>query len=480
MHEQEPDVVWAPQPGSQVEFLSCPLYEVLYEGTRGPGKTDALIMDFAADTGRGLNENWRGILFRRTHPELGDVIAKTKKWFSKLSNAPTFNESKSTWTWPTGEQLLLRHMRVPDDYWNYHGHEYPWIGWEELTTWPNEECFVRMMSCSRSSDPRVGAIARVRSTTNPYGIGHNWVKARYRLPGCRSIPILDSKSRDGKDEPPRMAIHGNIHENKILLDADPGYIDRIRAGARNEAELKAWLEGSWDIVAGGMFDDVWKPMYNVVPDIPPDMIPRGWRVDRSFDWGSSRPFSVGWWAESNGEPIVINDTVIGPVRGDLIRIAEWYGWTGRRNEGVRMLARDIGSGILDREHDMGFAPGRVRPGPADTSIWDEQNGVSIERDMRRVGVFWERADKGPGSRVQGWQMMRQKLAAAYPRRLGEPREEPGLFVTQRCHQFQETVPVLPRADKDPDDIDTEAEDHIADEARYRIRRKDLTLRRRVY
>lgn len=471
-------ITWAPQPGSQTEFLGCPLFEVLYEGTRGPGKTDALIMDFAGDTGRGWGEAWRGILFRKSYPELADVIAKSKKWFSQFRNAPTFNEAKSTWTWPTGEQLLLRHMSRPDDYWAYHGHEYPWTAWEELTTWADDECFLRMMSCCRSSHPEVARVARVRSTTNPYGIGHNWVKARYRLPGMRGRPILDSMGLDGRPEPPRMAIHGNIYENRILLGADPEYVNRLRAAARNEAELKAWLEGSWDIVAGGMFDDVWKPRFNVVPDFPASAIPRGWRVDRSFDWGSSKPFSVGWWAESNGEPIKVGDKLIGEVRGDLVRFAEWYGWTGRRNEGVKMLARDIALGILDREEDMGLK-GRVVPGPADSAIWGEENGMSIERDMRLAGVYWEKADKGPGSRVQGWQALRERLAHAVPLRAGEPREQPGLFIARRCVQFQETLPVLPRSQRNPDDIDTEAEDHIADEVRYRLTRKDLTIKRKV-
>lgn len=474
-----PNIVWAPQAGSQTEFLLCPLFEVLYEGTRGPGKTDALIMDFAKDTGKGFGAAWRGILFRKSYPELGDVIAKSKKWFSRMRNSPEFNESKSTWTWPTGEQLLLRHMARPDDYNAYHGHEYPWIGFEELTTWSTPDCFTIMQSCCRSSHPGVAQRARVRSTTNPYGIGHNWVKARYRLPGMRGRPILDSLGRDGLPEPPRMAIHGHIRENRILLDADPNYISRIRAAARNDAELGAWLDGSWDIVAGGMFDDVWRPQWNLLPDFSANLIPRGWRIDRSFDWGSSKPFSVGWWLESNGEPIVLSDgRAIGPVRGDLIRWAEWYGWTGRRNEGVKMLAKDIAQGILDREEDMGLK-GRVRPGPADSAIWGDENGMSIERDMRLAGVTWEKAEKPAGSRVLGWERMREMLSNAAPMVVGQPREEPGMFVCRRCVQFQETVPVLPRDDKKMDDVDTEAEDHIGDEVRYRVLRKDLSIKRRV-
>jgi len=472
-------ITWAPQPGSQTLFLQCPLFEVLYEGTRGPGKTDALIMDFAMDTGQGFGAEWRGILFRKSYPELADVISKSKKWFSRMRNPPKFNEVNSTWTWPGGEQLLLRHMRRPDDYNAYHGHAYPWIGFEELTTWATPDCFTIMQSCCRSTHPDVAQRARVRSTTNPYGVGHNWVKERYQLPVMCNKPIMNARSSDGELEPPRMAIHGHIYENKILLDSDPNYISRIRAAARNDAELQAWLHGSWDIVAGGMFDDVWDRATNIVPNFPASAIPRGWRIDRSLDWGSSTPFSVGWWLESNGEPIEWEGRLIGPIRGDLIRFMEWYGWTGKRNEGVKMLPDAVAQGILDREEDAGLK-GRVRPGPADHNIFSNDSGPTAESIMREKGVTWEKAIKGTGSRKSGWEVMRQMMASARPEEGEFTRTKPGLFITDRCRQFQHTVPSLSRLDRDMDDIDTEAEDHIADETRYRVRRQDLTLKRRVY
>ena len=103
--------------------------------------------------------------------------------------------------------------------------------------------------------------------------------------------------------------------------------------------------------------------------------------------------------------------------------------------------------------------------------------MSIERDMRTAGVTWEKAEKGPGSRVLGWQAIRELLGHAVPLRVGEPRENPGLFVCRRCVQFQETFPVLSRDDRKPDDVDTEAEDHIGDEVRYRVLRKDLSIKR---
>lgn len=463
----EREITWTPQPGSQVAFSTCPVFEVLYEGTRGPGKTDALLMDFLEMVGRGFGAEWRGILFRQTYPQLSDVINKSKKWFPLIFPGAEYNKVEHTWTFPDGEQLLLRHMKSEDDYRNYHGHAYPWIGWEELCNWPNDKCYKVMMSCCRST--KAGMPRRYRSTTNPYGPGHNWVKSRFRLPHYRGKVIRDSYV-DGDLEPPRVAVHGTIWENKILLHADPNYVQKIKAAARNPSELQAWVYGSWDIVAGGMFDDIWDSKTHVVPSLPLEMIPRRWKLDRSFDWGSSKPFSVGWWAESNGEPVEWNGHVYGRVPGDLYRIAEWYGFNGTRNEGVRMLASEVAQGILDREDDWSIA-GRVRPGPADSSIYDEDNGNNIARDMQRKGVRWQAADKGPGSRKQGWEQIRKMLKQACPPVRGGPREEPGLFVFDRCDQFLETFPVLPRSDKDLDDVNTEAEDHIADETRYRVRKK---------
>lgn len=464
-------VIWTPQPGSQRQFLNCPIYEVLFEGERGPGKTDALIMDFLQHVDKGWGREWRGILFRQTFAQLSDVVNKTLKWFPQIYPDASYNRSDHTWTFAGGEQLLLRYMQRPEDYWNYHGHAYPWIAWEELTNWSTDECYVRMMSCCRSTVP--GLPRRYRSTTNPYGVGHTWVKHRFRLPGMRWKVIRDSY-REGKLEPPRVAIPGYLRENRLLQEADPDYYNRLVASARNKSELKAWIEGSWDIVAGGMFDDTWNQKFHVLPAFPYTEIPRGWRVDRSFDWGSSAPFSVGWWAESNGEPIEWEGYKIGKVRGDLIRINEWYGSTGKPNEGVRMLATDIADGIVDREEDMGLQ-GLVKPGPADTSIFDEENGVSIAKDMQRQGVRWEKADKGKGSRKQGWEAIRKLMKNALPNIDGTPRENPGMYVTDRCQHFIRTIPVLPRSDKDLDDVDSSAEDHIGDETRYRVRHKRRIL-----
>jgi hypothetical protein len=470
------NVVWGAQKGSQADFLKCNIFEALYHGTRGPGKTDGLLWAFAKLVGIGHGAAWRGIIFRQSYPQLADVQAKSEKWFRLgFGNKAKFNKSKMTWEWETGEVLMFRHMNNASDYWNYHGHEYPFIGWEELTNWANDECYKAMFSCCRSSTK--GVPRMVRATTNPYGAGHNWVKDRFRLHGewWKTQIIMDAKDELGRAEPPRIAIHGHISENKILLEADPDYCRTVIAAAANPAMAKAWLNGSWDIVSGGMFGDVWDKNIHIVR---PFKIPDSWKIDRSFDWGSSAPFSVGWWAQSDGSDYRDADGKLkSTVRGDLFRIAEWYGWNGKPNKGVNMLATDISAGIVKREKRWGWI-GRVKAGPADSAIFAAENGNCIATDMEKPvkledgskhkGIRWLRADKRPGSRKTGWEQIRKYMAAAKPPPIG-PRENPGLFIFNTCEQFVRTVPTLPRDADDMDDVDTGAEDHIGDEVRYRVR-----------
>ena len=484
------NVIWRPMAGAQEAFLSTtPIFEVLFEGTRGGGKTDSLLMSFAMHVGKGYGAAWKGILFRQTYKQLGDVISKTQKWIPQIWPDAKFNKADSVWTWPTGEQLLLRQFMKAEDYWNYHGHEYPWIGWEELCNWHSDDGYKRMFSCCRSSQK--GMPRMIRATTNPYGPGHNWVKHRFK-PHTHNMKVrTDLVDEDGLTEPARLSIHSTLDENLALLEADPDYKQKIAASARNQAEKKAWLEGSWDIVAGGMFDDVWDPKYNVVPQFE---IPELWKITRSFDWGASKPFSIGWWAISNGEDLLMPDGYWrSTIKGDIFRVKEWYGCTGKPNEGLNILATDISEGMVKRELEWGWRKQgenwrRVKSGVADSQIFAAENGNCIATDMKvkvrlddgnkYPGIQWIGADKRPGSRVTGWTQMRQRLKNASPTEhkdiKGEtirfsPRERPGLFVCENCVSFINTIPVLPRDEKNMDDVNTDAEDHVADETRYFVR-----------
>lgn len=442
--------------------------------------TECLLMDFAQWVGRGWGKDWKGILFRHTYKQLKDVQDKSLGLFKKLWPDASFNLSKMEWSWPTGEQLLLRHMSHKSDYLNYHGHAYPWIGWEELTTWPDDELYLRMMSTCRSTNPLVHR--RVRATTNPYGPGFNWVKHRFRLPlpdGATLGEVIEDE-----DQSDRMSIRSDLKENRVLMHADPTYLQQLKTSARSPAELQAWIYGSWDIQAGGMFDDIWIDCrkYAVIPAFK---VPESWRIDTSFDWGNSRPFAVCWWAQSDGTPYRREDgSSVPTVRGDLFLIHEWYGWTGKPNEGRRLLAGQISRGMVERQLEWGIN-GRVRMGVADASIFDREatRDVTIASDMakpvlidsiRYPGIRFQPSDKRRGSRKQGWEQIRKRLAATVPPEHGL-REEKGLFVFERCQQFLRTVPTLPRDPDDLDDVDTEAEDHMGDAVRYRVRKDSRTV-----
>lgn len=486
------DVVWRPQEGSQSVVLAHHwVFELLYHGTRGPGKSDTIIMDFLQFVGKGWGLQYKGVIFRQTFPQLEDLITKSKRWIPLIVPGAKFNGSAYKWTFPDGEELLFRQFNKPDDYWKYHGQEFQFVGWDELTNYATLQGYKDMMSCLRTTHPDIPL--RVRATTNPYGPGHNLVKFYFELPAKDGIirrhwyefvdPISGDKVRQ---QLTRLSVRGTIWENQILLKAQPDYISNLHKQADNPAKLAAWLEGSWDIVAGGMFDDVWDHNKNVVSRFN---VPMSWKIDRSFDWGSSAPFSVGWWAESDGTDYRGADGQWhSTVRGDLFRIAEWYGWDNEPNKGLKMLAVDVAKGVLEREKLL-FGKRTVSPGPADTQIFTVENGTGIAKDMEKPirlggkvyqnGVQWTKADKRPGSRKAGWEAMRKMMRDASNQKDEEgrtlPREHPGLFVFDNCDQFIRTVPVLPRCDKDPDDVNTDAEDHIGDEVRYRVK----TLGKRI-
>ncbi len=452
------NLAWKALPGAQSLFIQSPTREVCFAGTRGPGKTDAMLMSFAQHCGRGYGDHWRGVIFRRNYKHLDDIIAKSKRWFYQSSLHPRFLASSSAlkWVWPTGEELLLRAFENPDDYWSFHGHEYPFIGWEELTSWPTIDCYDSMKSCNRSSFgnsiPRI-----IRSSTNPYGVGHNWVKQYFIDPAPYGNVIADAEGNK------RVCLFGSIRENPHLGDE---YIKTLE-GITDPNKRKAWLEGSWDITSGGMFDDLWDRSKHV---LEPFQIPTSWRVDRAFDWGSSRPFSVGWWAQSDGTTVELADGTSRTFpRGTLFRIAEWYGCTGKANEGLRLTATAVATGIVEREMSMKL---RIQPGPADSSIYDVTDDVSIAQNMEKAGIRWVHADKRPGSRKNGWELIRGRLEAS-----ATNSDRPGLYVFSNCRDFIRTIPPLPRDERDPDDIDTDAEDHIADEVRYRVLSADKTMQK---
>ena len=498
IHENENPVKigWKPLPGSQTLALTCPADEILFDGSRGPGKTDWQLLDFRKEVGKGYGRFWRGILFDREYKNLDDLVSKSHRWFPSLAGPKAewkASNSSFKWVWATGEELLFRVIKRPEDYWNYHGQEFSWIGWNELTKYATPDLYEAMQSCNRTSFVPELHTARVpvdkntwryatpdgkplpplplrrRSTTNPYGPGHAWVKKRLVDPApagkliTEVTNVFNPRTQEREDvTKTRCRIFGSYRENIYLT---PEYVAELE-GIRDENKRKAWLYGDWNIVAGGAISDVWDESVHVLPRF---QIPRGWYVDASFDWGSTHPFSVGVWAEANGEEAVLPDgTKFCPPAGSLIRCGEMYGATEiGRNEGLKWSARQIAKEY--HKYRTGLVKARWIPyepaaGPADNQIRnvnDVEVGT-IEDRMADEKVYWENSDKSPGSRINGLQLARDMLECALD------GEGPGLFFMENCRASISLLPNLPRDPKKQDDVDTTYEDHIWDETRYRI------------
>lgn len=479
-------VVWTPLPGSQAAAVACPCNEILYHGTRGPGKTDAQLMAFRKNVGKGYGKYWRGIIFDKEYKNLDDLVAKSKKWFPQFNDGAKFKESTKDykWVWPTGEELLFRVGYREKDYEAYHGHEYPFIGFNELTKQSSRKFYDAIHSCNRSSflplehspdllNPLPEIPLVVFSTTNPHGAGHNWVRAAFinkAKPGqvFRVVSNIFNPRTQQKQDVTRTFVHlfGSYRENRFLA---PEYIATLDAET-DPNKRKAWLQGDWDIVAGGALDDVWDANVHILPRFK---IPENWRVDRSLDWGSTHPFSVGFWAEANGEEVLItypngNVKKFCPPKGSLIRFSEWYGTKEiGLNEGLKMGAKEIANGIVKRETtllEQQWIKSSARPGPADNQInnKNEKDTDSIAKIMADNHVRWTESDKSKGSRINGLELLRGRLRAS------KTLDAPGIWFMENCQAAISTLPVLPRDPDNMDDVDTEAEDHVYDECRYRV------------
>lgn len=481
-----PKVVWSPLPGSQELVMSCPCNEILHEGTRGPGKTDGQLMKFRRYVGLGYGKFWRGVIFDQEYKNLEDLISKSQRWFPQFGDGAKFvGGGQMKWYWPTGEELLFRHAKRISDYWNYHGQEFPFIGWNELTKYATGELYDMMMSCNRSSfrpedHPQVDEFTGeefllpnipliVHATTNPFGAGHNWVKRRFIDVAPPGVPVVRETEafnpRTQRRETIRrtqVRIFGSYKENIYL---PPEYIAELE-NMTNENRRRAWLYGDWDIVAGGMFDDVWDSDVHIIDRFP---IPKSWALDRSFDWGSSHPFWTGWWAEADGTEVEMPDgSVWCPARNSLILFDEWYGTNEiGTNKGLKMSAKDVARGIIQREQrlkDGRWISTKVQPGPADNQIRNviDSDTDTIETLMAAERVHWNESDKSAGSRKNGVQLFRDRLEAAVR------NEGPGIYFMRHCHGAIQTIPILERDETDPDDVDSAAEDHPWDGVRYRV------------
>lgn len=459
---------------AQSEWFLSEATEMLVGGSAGPGKSFFIrvALCYWALEIPGLQI----YLFRRTYKDLEQNHINHPMGFPvllgehMLQKEVSYNSSKNTFNFSNGSMIHLCHCQHEKNKYNYQGAEIHVLCIDELTHF-SESIYTYLRGRVRLSGIDIPAhykkenynlFPRIVLSTNPGGVGHNWVKQTF----IDYQPPKEIRKTDKKDGGMYRAFYpAKLSDNQRLLQDDPEYADRL-SGLGNESLVRALLEGDWDIVSGGAIDDVWDRKVHV---IEPFSIPKDWYVDRGYDWGSSKPASCLYFAESNGDNIKLLDGSMRKFpRGSIIIIREIYFYSGKVNEGSKLLALDHAEMIkeVDQEIEKKYNL-YVNPGPADNAIFNTQNGNCIADDMRKVGVYWNESDKSPGSRIQGLEKLRELLKNA----LKNGNELPGLYIFNTCIHTIRTLPILPRDEKKPDDIDTNAEDHIYDVVRYRITAK---------
>ena len=440
------NIVWYPQP-RQMAFLSRWEDEALYGGAAGGGKSDALVMEA---TRQVHIPHYKGLILRKTYPQLTELIEKSQNYYKKAFPKAVYNETKHTWYFPSGAKIVFGAMQHTKDKLNYQGKAYDFIAFDELTHFTYEE-YIYLSSRNRPNGP--GTRCYIRATANPGGIGHGWVKDRF----ITAAPAMTTIWEDVELELPngtkerrkssRIFVPSSVFDNKALLNNDPGYLTRL--ASLPEAERKALLYGDWNSYSGQFFME-WRDAPEHYKDrkwthvIEPFDIPDYWPIYRSYDYGYAKPFSCGWWAVDR--------------EGVIYRITELYGCTGEPNVGLKWNPHEQFKKIREIEDTHPYLAGKRIQGVADPAIFNSQSGESIAETGAKA-PYHIYFDKGDNTRIPGWMQCHYRLQF-------DDNGRPRMYVFNTCKNFIRTIPTLCYSSTHCEDLDTEMEDHIADEWRY--------------
>lgn len=437
--EAEHHVVFKPNPGPQTTFLSSSEREVLYGGAAGGGKSYAML----ADPLHGLNHpDFSGLLVRHTTEELRELIQKSQELYPKAVPGIKWSERKSQWTSPRGGRLWMSYLDKDMDVMRYQGQAFNWIGFDELTQWSTPFAWNYMRSRLRSASKDLGLY--MRATTNPGGAGHSWVKKMYidpEMPGKafwatdietgNTITFPKGHSREGEPLFKRRFIPASLFDNPYL--AESGDYEAMLLSLP-EHQRKQLLEGNWDINEGAAF-----PEFNrKIHVIEPFKIPSGWAKFRACDYGYGSWTGVLWFAVAPDEQIII--------------YREMYV--------TKVTASDLADLILQAESD----DGTIRYGVLDSSLWHNRGdtGPSLAEQMNHKGCRWRPSDRSKGSRVAGKNEIHRRL------QVDEFTTKPRLVFMANCTNTIAQIPGIPLDKRNPEDVDTTAEDHLYDALRYGI------------
>lgn len=390
--------------------------EVLYGGAAGGGKSYGQLIDgfLYAMTYKGSKQ----LILRRTFAELEkSLIRVSLEIFPK--DVYHYNAGKHTGTFANGSIIDFGYCDSENDVYQYQSAEYDVIRFDELTHF-TEQMYIYLLSRLRGTTdfPRA-----MKSSTNPGGIGHTWVKGRF-------IDVGEPMKIHRVGETTRLFIPATVFENKELMKNDPNYVKRLKN--LSEKDRKQLLEGDWDISEGQYFSE-WRRELHVCE---PFEIPAHWRRYFTMDYGLD--MLAGYW-------IAVDDF------GNAYVYREVY----QSGLIIRKAAQAIKEAERDDVPEMYIAP---------PDMWNrrQDTGKSVAE------LFFENdicLYKASNDRVQGWYNLKEWL---HPQtdEFGEKR--PRLRIFANCTEVIRTLPALCFDKHNPNDVGDEVHEytHAADALRY--------------
>jgi hypothetical protein len=447
-------------PKQELAFNS-PATEILYGGAAGGGKS--FLMRVAAIVWCAAIPGLQVYLFRRLRDDLIKNHMEGPAGFRALlagwvlcGFCSIIEDEIRFWN---GSKIYLCHCKDEKHRFKYQGAEIHVLIIDELTHFTDTiyrflRNRVRMTTIVL---PRqyIGKFPRILCGANPGGIGHEFVKRTF-IDGIAPLRIYRAANDEGGML--RQYIPAKLEDNPTLLEQDPGYENRLN-GLGSDALVKAMRDGDWDIIEGAFFDNYSRAKHVCKPFT----LPSHWLRFRAADWGSAKPFSVGWYAVVDDDFLTPDGRVL--PRGCLVKYREWYGVKkdaeGRfkPDVGLKMTASAVGRGIRIREQGD-----KLSYGVLDPACFAVNGGPSIAELMQAdgEGATFRPADNtrvaGRGA-LSGWAQLRDRLT-------GDDDDRPMLVFFDVCVHTIRTLPALMHDPDKPEDLDTSQEDHAADETRY--------------
>jgi len=421
----EDNVLFAPNEGPQTDFLAAPERDVLYGGQAGGGKSYSLIIDPLRYAHRPAH---RALLLRKTLGELGELIDNTRELYPKAFPGAKYKEAKKTWIFPSGAKLYFGYLEKDSDVYQYQGLSFSWIGFDELTHLPTEFAWNYLASRLRTTDSEIKCY--MRSTTNPGGVGHSWVKKRYIDAAPSNTAFEYGVNKRTGEKLHRKFIPARLKDNPYLFN-DGDYQSMLET--LPEVERRRLLEGDWNINEGIAFPEFHRESHV----IDPFQIPLHWQRFKAVDYGYAAPSCCLWFA-------------VDPNDGTILCYRELYA--------KGLTADALGQTMVEMEVDDATSI----PGVLDTAAWNRTGytGPTIGQTLCKAPYLHKLrpADK---NRIAGKIQIHERL-----KKVGEGR--PGLQVFNNCINLIREMESLPLDKNKPEDVDTKAEDHAYDALRYGV------------